>query len=328
MFYQLLYIHLFRPFLKYRQDSSPLPINPTPRRYCTQAAAMISKLLRLYKRTYGFRHICNIAVYIAHSACTIHLLNLPEKNACRDIIHGLKHLEEIADSWLCTRRTLAILDTVARRWKITLPEEATRILLRTKAKFGIHLHKQESPRSIDAVFMAPESSPLPDKMNQKPSPSFSVPADGLLLGTIPRISPMAMSKLPNGGVMPFPGQSTVEVESKPLQQHYALSPAQPELWRTNVAQDSVAPTESSPSMVFGGVESLVEENRDWWLEDQANFFDNWYGSDQEAALLGNSNTGNSSMRNSSVNGFGNLSFGPNPYGMSGKNGFETTNRIS
>lgn len=96
---------------------------------------MISKLLRIYKRTYGVRQICNIAVYIAHSACTIHLLSLPEKNAVREIIQGVKYLEEIAESWLCARRTLAILDTVAHRWKITLPDEAVKILQRTKAKF-------------------------------------------------------------------------------------------------------------------------------------------------------------------------------------------------
>ena len=50
--------------------------------------------MRLYKRSHGLRQICNIAVYILHTACTIHLLNLPDKNARRDITHGVKHLEE------------------------------------------------------------------------------------------------------------------------------------------------------------------------------------------------------------------------------------------
>ena len=97
MFFQLLFIHLFRPFLKYTQSTSPLPQSVSPRKLCTQAAAMISKLMRLYKRSHGLRQICNIAVYIVHSACTIHLLNLPDKNARRDIVHGVKHLEEIAE---------------------------------------------------------------------------------------------------------------------------------------------------------------------------------------------------------------------------------------
>ena len=76
MFFQLLFIHLFRPFLKYTQATSPLPPTVSPRKLCAQAAQMISKLMRLYKRSHGLRQIPNIAVYIAHAACTIHTLNL------------------------------------------------------------------------------------------------------------------------------------------------------------------------------------------------------------------------------------------------------------
>lgn len=136
MFYQLLFIHLYRPFLKYTKSTSPLPQHVSPRKLCTQAASSISKLLRIYKRTYGLRQICNVAVYIAHSACTIHLLNLPDKNAKRDIIHGLRNLEEIAESWLCARRTLRILDISASKWSIDLPSEAVEVLERAHAKWG------------------------------------------------------------------------------------------------------------------------------------------------------------------------------------------------
>lgn len=136
MFFQLLYIHLFRPFLLYNPNNSLMPSNISPRRLCTQAATMISKLLRLYRRFHGLRQICNICVYIAHSACTIHLLNLPEKNAKRDIVHGVKHLEEIAEGWLCARRTLRILSDLSKRWKVELPEEAAAVLLRANQKFG------------------------------------------------------------------------------------------------------------------------------------------------------------------------------------------------
>ena len=77
-------------------------------------------------------------MYIAHSACTIHLLNLPDKNARRDIIHGVKHLEEIAEGWLGARRTLSILAVLARKWSIELPEEAEVVLARTEAKYGTY----------------------------------------------------------------------------------------------------------------------------------------------------------------------------------------------
>jgi hypothetical protein len=61
MFFHLQYIHLFRPFLKYSPASSPLPSHVSPRRICTANAGAISKLMRLYKKAYNLRQICNIA---------------------------------------------------------------------------------------------------------------------------------------------------------------------------------------------------------------------------------------------------------------------------
>ncbi|KAJ5713314.1 uncharacterized protein N7483_010495 [Penicillium malachiteum] len=136
MFNQLLLIHLYRPFLKYTKATTPLPSHVSPRKICTQAASVISKLLRMYKRTYGLKQICNIVVYIAHTACTIHLLNLPGRNPERDVIHGLRNLEEMADCWLAARRTLRILDISAHKWQVKLPNEATAIFERTHAKWG------------------------------------------------------------------------------------------------------------------------------------------------------------------------------------------------
>ncbi|KAJ5982298.1 transcriptional regulator family: Fungal Specific TF [Penicillium sp. IBT 35674x] len=136
MFEQVLFIHLYRPFLKYTKATTPLPSHVSPRKFCTQAASIISKLLRMYKRTYGLQQICNIVVYIAHTACTIHLLNLPGRNPERDIVHGLRNLEEMADAWLAARRTLRILDTSANKWHVKLPAEAISVFERTHAKWG------------------------------------------------------------------------------------------------------------------------------------------------------------------------------------------------
>ncbi|KAK5060238.1 hypothetical protein LTR84_010123 [Exophiala bonariae] len=137
MFFQLLYIHLYRPFLRYTRNTSPLPSHISPRKFCTQAAGAISKLFRLYKRTHGLRQICNIAIYIVHSACTIHLLNLPDKNARRDIIHGVKHLEEMGECWTAARRTLTVLHVCAEKWKITIPDEADVVFTRVRMKWGL-----------------------------------------------------------------------------------------------------------------------------------------------------------------------------------------------
>lgn len=151
MFYQLLFIHLYRPFLKYTKSTSPLPQHVSPRRLCSQAAAAISKLLRIYKKSYGLRQICNIAVYIVHSACTIHLLNLPDRNARRDLIHGVRNLEEIGEGWLCARRTLRILDLSAVKWNIEIPNEVATVFDRTRVKWGSwgHWDQVTSPSVSD-----------------------------------------------------------------------------------------------------------------------------------------------------------------------------------
>ncbi|KAF2395695.1 hypothetical protein EJ06DRAFT_571259 [Trichodelitschia bisporula] len=244
MFFQLLYIHLFRPFLKYTQSTSPLPQNVSPRRLCTQAAAMISKLLRLYKRSHGLRQICNIAVYIVHSACTIHLLNLPDKNARRDITHGVKELEEIAESWLCARRTLAIISILSRKWKVDLPEEAATVLTRTDAKFGvwgIDFRSRTNTPSHKAESTSPQ--PSPNQTAPLAAKSFTT----VLPDMIPRTEP-------------------------------------PNLYTASMPQISAAPApdpnrpEGSPSALFGPLDNMVRDNNDWWFRDQSQLamgFDQW-----------------------------------------------------
>lgn len=276
MFFQLLFIHLFRPFLKYSPNNSPLPSHVSPRKLCTQAAQMISKLLRLYKRSHGLRQICNIAVYIAHSACTIHLLNLPEKNAKRDIIHGVKHLEEIAEGWLCARRTLSILSVLAKRWDVELPEEAATVLARTDSKFG---HYDPTSPSVSTR----EPTQLPDQQ-QPPSTSTS-----------PTLQSYAMPMPPNTTTTFFDKQGQPQLNSLTSEAlHRAskrdINPSTPA--STNGGRVSIdanaSSTGNSPSQFFGGVEQLVREGQDWWLRDQSQLamgFDNWNLSADEMAWL-------------------------------------------
>ena len=174
MFYQLLFIHLYRPFLKYTKSNSPLPPHVSPRKLCTQAASVISKLLRTYKRTYGFKQICNIVVYIAHTTCTVHLLNLPEKNAQRDVIHALRHLEEMSECWPCARRTLRILDISAHKWQVELPEEAITIFEQTHARWGSwgSWDQGASPSSVDESPPAIISHPAAIPNTYRPPPNI------------------------------------------------------------------------------------------------------------------------------------------------------------
>lgn len=176
MFFHLLYIHLFRPFLKYSPTTSPLPSHVSPRKLCTSASSAISKLMRVYKRTYGLRQICNIAVYIVHSACTIHLLNLPDKAAKRDIVHGVKHLEEIGEDWLCARRTLSILSVLARKWKIEMPDEARDVLDRTDAKYGTFSTADvPSPKPDSLSHLSTAPSPQRQSISNLSSPQDPSP---------------------------------------------------------------------------------------------------------------------------------------------------------
>lgn len=258
MFFQLLYIHTFRPFLKYSQQTSPLPPNVSPRRLCTQAAASISKLMRLYKRSHGLRQVLNLVVYIAHSACTIHLLNLPDKNAKRDITHGVKHLEEMAEGWLCARRTLAILSMLAGKWKVELPEEASAVLSRTEGKFGAWNGetqvKSPSERATSPPTTAQQILLVPAYTTQPDLTMVAAGSDGDILRRISKNS--------------MPPQSGAELQNARLPPQTGASVG------------------GSPSALFGGVEQLLREGQDWWLRDQSQLamgFEQWPMSEGEMA---------------------------------------------
>ena len=273
MFFQLLFIHLYRPFLKYNRTTSPLPQHVSPRKFCTQAAAAISKLLRLYKRTHGLRQICNIAVYIAHSACTIHLLNLPDKNARRDIIHGVKHLEEIGEGWTCARRTLHILRLSAEKWKIDIPDEAATVFMRATNKWG-ESEQVPSPSSDMAVAQisqpvyqqsSPQNNPSPRTTTQSQSmpsvPTSLVPThdserqanaaraasfnpqlqhfqNGLYSGIAPSPASSAVSDRRSSGGMSLPPQNADVLKQARARQKSSnyLTQAQQDTWNAHHAR--------------------------------------------------------------------------------------------
>ena len=319
MFFQLLFIHLFRPFLKYKPATSPLPSHVSPRKFLTHAASMISKLLRLYKRTHGLRQICNIVVYISHSACTVHLLNLPDKNAARDLVHALKHLEEIGESWLCARRTLGILHTVAGRWKIELPEEADKTIQRAQEKFDILTSPDHevTPKADNPMPPPTPMQPLPPpiakpklepNVNHHTSPANGVSSNGFFPNTAPLASPMPIPDMPRlDGILTMPPPSASGFNNKSRQHNYVMPQSQQEMW--NQGQVSQAPPvqQTSPTMVYGAVESLMPD-QEWWLRDSNQMFANWNGMEQEAAMQGNAGFDN---------GTGNMGYGAGIYGMNG-----------
>lgn len=307
MLYQLQLIHLYRPFLKYTKANTPLPSHVSPRKICTQAAATVSKLLRVYKRGYGLKQICNIAVYIAHTACTIHLLNLPDKNAQRDVIHGLKNLEEMAEGWLCARRTLRILDISANKWQVELPPEAISIFEQTHNKWGSwgSWDQATSPSTSDgspvASILHPPTSPSrfsPSALlyPQEPPPASSMAMVGTSMG--PQYAPAVSMPFPSmrGG---YPSQRSEFAPPEPTylqpQMAYQFSPLaasvtapsspHPTAWYDSSGaqippQNTRRPSTESPVSGYDGTENLVEESQDWWSRNPPAYgigMDNWSG---------------------------------------------------
>ena len=287
MFFHLLYIHLFRPFLKYKPASSPLPAHVSPRKFLIQAATAISKLLRLYRRTYGLRQICNIVVYITHTACTVHLLNLPDKFANRDIVHGLNHLEEISESWLCARRTLGILYEVSKRWNIELPDAAQRTFERAETKFGFFKgHDQAvSPKSENP--MPPPPTPMlpPPEADTIPPAQFNtpnIPNGGYVPSATPNTSSTSSQNPPRPkGSINIQPQRAADLNDQPGQQQFVMPQAQQQqqqMWnRGQPTQSPVTGAEiTSPTMMFGGIEGLMKD-QEWWLQDSNQIFASWNG---------------------------------------------------
>lgn len=306
MFTQLLLVHLYRPFLKYTKTNTPLPPHVSPRKICTQAASAISKLMRMYKRTYGLKQICNIVVYIAHTACTIHLLNLPEKNAQRDVIHGLRNLEEMAEGWLCARRTLRILDISANKWQVELPPEASALFERTHTKWGswgswdqatspsasadspiTHATLQSTVTSPSRF--SPSANPTPPGQRAEPIPANSLPTMGVSMGPeYPPIATMTTSMPPMHAAPRQPGPSSdfappeptylgpmsqVQYQMPSLASSGPSAHPSPNAWY-NTSGAPAAPHSTTPrstaSPVSGfGTENLVEQSQDWWSRNAA-----------------------------------------------------------
>lgn len=278
MFFQLLFIHLFRPFLKYNQSTSPLPAHVSPRKFCTQAASTISKLLRLYKRTYGLRQIVNIAVYILHSACTIHVLNLPEKNAERDIVHGLKHLEEISESWLCARKTLAILQASSKRWNVEVPKDAEKVFQRVDTKFKDQLSpKVESSSPRHHHNSIPSLPPYQEPALPKPTNGYPLPN---------MVSSAPSTEMPRQSAsISIPPQQTADYSGKARRQSYVLPQKQQDLWNQDRISRGQIAVRASPNVLFGGVDSLMQDNQDWWYKDQSQLYANWNSMEQDATMV-------------------------------------------
>ncbi|KAI9800274.1 MAG: hypothetical protein M1833_003388 [Piccolia ochrophora] len=305
---------VMQPFLKYNRTTSPLPAHVSPRKLCTQAASLISKLIRLYKRTYGLRQIVNVAVYIVHSACTIHLLNLPDKTAKRDIVHGVKHLEEIAESWLVARRTLGVLRALVKRWKIDLPEEAAAVFERTEAKYGSSFDDASSQRTSSASPPALANIALPLHQNQGPNTPPTVSRESTSTSSIATpdyLRPNDPLILQQNSSMSFPTQfpphpAPPSYTSPPHMTNSPYTSSPPQQQQSQKKTQTSSPTQfyTTPNATNG----FAPDDRDWWMKDQSALiagFGNWNGLESDAPLLPDSmGTNTFSLDANAFNSFG------------------------
>ncbi|SPQ23579.1 855aaf97-c8d4-4039-9beb-82a4d6245f35 [Thermothielavioides terrestris] len=333
MFFHLQYIHLFKAFLKYTPATSPLPAHVSPWRMCGANAGAISKLMRLYKKLYDLRQICNIAVYMIQTACTIHILHLPEKTAKRDIIHGVKHLEEIAEDWLCARRALSTVSVLARKWKVEMPEEAALVLQRADEKYGtVSVSDVPSPnRSVSSGATSPKSpsvigpekstppnqhsktAPQPMTLDMPTSTMSSDVLSSLTASSMPPTLPNIQSQ--NARQMGQPITTTSLPMNDPLStiNSWAVSPvtrsmpSYTQAFAPIHAHTSMAPQPSSRSA--HGARQVTPsslyaiDGQDWYIKDGVNWQQNFqtWGLGAGANRQSNPNGSSSSAANSGVN---------------------------
>ena len=350
MLFHTLFIHLYRPFLKYTRNTSPLPAHVSPRKFLTQSAAAISKLFRLYKRLYSLNSICNITVYFLHTCLTVHLLNsggVDEKNSKRDIVHGVRHLEEIGNTWLCARRTILVIGDLARKWMVDLPEEAYTVLSRVQKKWGTW-EMSSSPVSVNRDLPAVEavappnqdlaSVSLPITSQQKDPSTQSAAPSAQLYNEIFQPQTQTPESTPNtrrsSGGMSLPPQTAAELNRLSTNHRASsrLTQAQQDAWKAYQITrldapshnlTSGAPISQSPDAdtLFGGVDSLMAEpQQDWWLRDHSGLavdFEKWDPT-LDWANPGFSLTTDSSMTAAPTDNFGlpiDVNYGSTPFGF-------------
>lgn len=221
----------------------------------------------------------------------------------RDIVHGVRQLEEIGESWLCARKALAILSMVSRKWKTGLPTEVTNVFLQNDAKFSLYRHDQESVKLEN-----PSPQPTPSAPQVSVANCVSHPADSSKNEYFNSDHPAVISSMTGepavaGGVMSF-APPMADPGRHPTHEQYVISQDRQNQWNLEqVSQMPQSQRQTSPSTLFGGIESLVAESQGWWFRDPS-FFDNWYGLEQTALMTGSGLPHDSNLMNRGLDSYG------------------------
>ena len=145
-------------------------------------------------------------------------------------------------------------------------------------------------------------------INHHHNPVNSVSSNGFLPNTAPLASPMPTPEYPRlDGIYNMPPPAANEYSQKSRPHSYVMPQTQQEMWNHSQASQAPPVQQTSPTMLFGGVDPLMQD-QEWWLRDSNQMFANWNGMEQEAAMQGNSGFDN---------GTGNMGYGNGAYSMNG-----------
>jgi hypothetical protein len=76
---------------------------------------------------YGLRRVASPITSWVLSACTIHLLNLPNETAANNLTQGLHDLEAMSVNHAFAARAIDIIRSLSSKWTIALPEGAAAV---------------------------------------------------------------------------------------------------------------------------------------------------------------------------------------------------------
>lgn len=219
--------------------------------------------------------------------------------AKKDIVHGLKSLEEIAESWPCAHRTLRILDILARKWNVDLPNEARIILKRTHAKFGSwgswdqvepssHTENASIPRSPQDPPVTSADYPIPDPMSGPAEPansqvtsvmSSSTSFPQYQSNTPPILAPHQLdfmqstqpttSAASQHTVQTIHGHTGVDLEPNGWMKPAGVVPT---------CGDSNTAVSTQSPFLLDAPGNTADQNQEWWLKDQNSLafgLENW-----------------------------------------------------
>lgn len=80
--------------------------------------------MNTFRSTYGLRRVCLLATSLLLSASTIHLLNMPSEESTTHLSQGVRDLQAMSFNHRFAARCVEIIQSLAARWNIVLPEEA------------------------------------------------------------------------------------------------------------------------------------------------------------------------------------------------------------